>query len=170
MRLIVLFFLAMIMIFYKCNFNMNSNKIDDKGDLEGEILKFVKTNQFKTVSLKSDIPNYIFEIIKKSHDSTFIIADSSEYNQVSFSDAKLSGSGVENYKYNKLIKFVLFNKDNFIMVYTEGGIGTHDAVIYYCEENQNEYLLYRTPKMINNLNDLREFIEEGDIVGNLITY
>lgn len=162
------FLLVIVVFFYKCGIKKDDDKKDSANDLEMEIVEFLKTNQFKKVSLKSDIPNYIFEIIKQSYDSNFTIADKSESDKVSFSDAKLTGSQLEDYKYNKLIKFVLFNKDNFIMVYRKGGLGSQDVIIYFCEKNQDEFLLYESPKMINTLNDLIVFLESGNSKGDKV--
>lgn len=126
-----------------------------------QIINFVNSGKYKKSFLKSDIPEEIIDFLTKLNGNQFEIGDSTEIESINFSDVILLDSlGKPMYKYNKEIIFILQNQNNCLIVYREGGLGTHEVVDYFYTSDKIYHIHHKTPKIIQNEVDLVDFLQE----------
>lgn len=124
-----------------------------------EELNFIFSRNFTLQLDKSKIPPCIIDSLSVINQEKFEIGDSSNEDEISFSDVVLDN----NHKYNKRLNFMLLGDSICLIVYTEGGVGTHDVVDYIQYKGVFTHKRYMTDGMLTDTTKLKEYLMSNPI-------
>lgn len=120
-----------------------------------QVQLFLNTHNYRYSSSKSDVPESVIDSLGKINGKSFKLGDSTDADKISFSDAKIEGM----YEYDTRLNFMLFNDTTCLLVYTEGGIGTHDVVDYFRYRGKYVHIRYTTADILSDTIQLRQYLE-----------
>lgn len=137
-----LYIIIVVYLFSSCNQNENENKIIQL-DFNQKVLSIVKHKNAKVSYYKEDILTEIIDYLSKIEKKEFKIGDIND-NNINLGDTKITN----NFEYDKELNFIVKLKSEYVMVYTQGGIGSY-FVINYFNLDKFEFLTTKTLKDVN---------------------
>jgi len=168
------FFYLLFIVLVSCNSNYTKddyvNNTSVKHDsitnilIKNKNISFIDSN-YTISSRKKDIPKLLLNYIRKTAKNDFNIADSTEIDKVTFSDATINIKYINkkpqkyNIKYNKLLYFVAFDSDTYILSYRTAGISSHNVLkIFNYKDSLSCIEEYRTNEIINDIEHVKIFL------------
>ncbi len=133
-----------------------------ESNIQNEALVFLNKKEYKCSANKSDIPNIVIDSISSLNKEVFKIGDSNDTKKISFSDMRLlTEDGKDVYEYKRKLHFVLVSDTACLLVYTEGGVGTHDVVDYLKYKGEYKHVRYTTTDVLSDTVKLGIFLRNN---------
>jgi hypothetical protein len=149
MRILLLMFL---LLFSKCMTTTTNNKSITESQ------SFVCDKSYLFTTKKSDIPLSVIESISEVNSTPFNLGDSSELLSVNLTDVRNM-----EYKFNSLLHFALIGDSSCLIVYTQGGFGTHDVVDFIRYKGANFHERYSTLEFLSDTIKLEKFLQNDPV-------
>jgi hypothetical protein len=143
-------------LFFLCN--CTNKTVEQNNMKQNEILSFLNFKRYTFHTNKSEIPIIVIDSISSINKELFIIGDSLDIDKISFSDASLG-----THEYKRKLKFALISDSICLIVYTEGGVGTHDVIDFMKYNRNYKHIRYMTNKISNDTVQLRNYLKGNPI-------
>ncbi len=156
-------------LYGSCSKSQEGSNQDKQTGIQNDALRFLNSKQYRFSTSKVDIPTVVIDRMSHRNKQLFVIGDSSEIEKISFSDARLLQNGKDIYPYHRLLHFVIVNKDQCLLVYSQGGIGRHTVVEYLQNKPHFKQVVYTTGHILADTNSIREFLKSNP-QSNFVTY
>ncbi|MEZ4776015.1 MAG: hypothetical protein R3D00_22750 [Bacteroidia bacterium] len=123
-----------------------------------EVLDFLNKKEYRYSVNKSDIPRIVMDSISSINNEFFTIGDSTDEGKISFSDARLFKNGKDIYEYIRELHFTLVSDTACLLVYREGGEGSHDVIDYLKYKGEYTHVRYITTDILSDTVKLGIFL------------
>jgi hypothetical protein len=144
------FFLGLIiMLNLKCQ--TNENLAMGKMNFNDSLISFIENSECICYYSKEFIPPHLVDSLSKINGEKFEIGDSSDLRDINFSDIDL-----DIYKFNRMLHFICISKNNYLLLYKQGGIGTHEVLDYF---NFNEPYIHKRVLIIESIETKESLIK-----------
>jgi hypothetical protein len=141
-------------------FNCTSPRQESK--MKNDVLDFLDAKEYRFSTNKLDVPSIALDSVSKINGEAFLIGDSTDAGKINLSDSHLfTSDGKDRYPYRRKLHFVLVGDSTCLLVYTEGGFGTHDVIDYLQYKGQYSHLRYETTDILDDTVKLRQYLQRN---------
>ncbi len=125
-------------------------------EIKNEAFDFLVNHEYDYSKSKKEIPQAVIDSMSKLEKESYKIGDTSDSDRINLSCCRIIINGKPKQEFYRKLQFLLKSDTSCIIVYTVGGVGTHEVVDYFQYKGNFKHL--RFTGFVHNIRELKAAI------------